>query len=50
MGTMLYELWHGRLKPRENCGDHREEANHLLELMERNRKKLDSGLTPEFHL
>lgn len=41
----IINLWNGNIAPCEHCGAHDKEANHLINLMERNRETLCSGLT-----
>lgn len=41
----IIDLWNGNIAPCEHCGAHDKEANHLINLMERNRETLCSGLT-----
>lgn len=41
----IIDLWNGNIAPCEHCGAHDSEANHLVDLMERNRETLREGLT-----
>lgn len=45
MTQTIYDLWNGNIAPAEHCGAHDPEANHLTDLIERNREKLCVGLT-----
>lgn len=45
MPETILSLWRGEIAPCDHCGSHDGEANHLLGLMERNREKLQAGLT-----
>ena len=41
----ICELWNGNIAPCESCGAQDIEANHLVELMEKNREILCGGLS-----
>lgn len=41
----ITDLWNGNIAPCEHCGAHNPEVNQLIGLMERNREKLNEGLT-----
>ena len=45
MSQTMIELWNGNIAPGEHCGAHDTQANKLICLMERNREKLNAGLT-----
>lgn len=45
MSQTIINLWNGNVAPGEHCGSHDPEANKLIALMERNREKLNGGLT-----
>jgi len=45
MTQTISDLWNGNIAPVEHCGSHDTEVNHLISLMEHNRKDLCQGLT-----
>lgn len=47
MKQTLSDLWHGRLTPMEQCGATDPEIKHLIDCMERNRKRLAEGLNEQ---
>ena len=45
MSQTIVQLWYGNIGPGEHCGAHDTQAKKLICLMERNRDKLNGGLT-----
>ena len=47
MQDIIADLWNGNLSPGEDCGKNNPEIENLIELIERNDKKLSNTLNPD---
>lgn len=47
MGNILEAFWYGDIDPQEQCTKKSHEVRELLQLIERNRNRLDDSMTEE---